>query len=116
MKVQKLKLLRYVLALSICTVFLLCSCGNQGKIIGTWKGDSSMSVLNEDMPFKNIEQLTFFTDGTGQVFGDSGYTDFTYAMTDDTLTLRFEEISWGLPYKIGGDTLTIRDSVFTRLP
>ena len=116
MKIRKIRLIHYVLALSICVAFLLCSCGNQAKIIGTWTGDGSLTVFQKGVPFQSVEQLTFFEDGTGRAVGNSGYTDFTYALTDDTLSLRFEEIGWGIGYTIEGDTLTLRDSVFTRLP
>ena len=43
---------------------------------------------------------------------------FKYSMTDDTLTLNGDELTWGVLYKVTGNTLSIKtgdsDAAFTK--
>ena len=56
----------------------------------------------------------------GTWVGEGKQTNFTYKLTDDTLTLIFEELelAWGRQYEIHNDTLTVgageHSSVFTK--
>lgn len=93
---------------------LLCACSHTDKIIGTWEGDAAL-FAPEGPAVTQIHTLTFREDGTGYVLAAEGNLDFTYALTDDTLTFRFGELGVGISYSISGDSLILRkDFVFER--
>lgn len=117
-------ILSLVLA-AVSLVLLLGSCGNsaaanQKKSVGIWQGMGDLGFeqmemeMESEMPFDYVETLFFAEDGSGYMAGQGQKMDFTYVMTDDTLTLRLPEVGWGMVYEIDGDTLTVRDSEFTR--
>lgn len=121
---RKNRILSLVLAAG-SLVLLLASCGNsaaanQKKIVGTWQGMGDLGFehmeieTGSEMPFDYVETLYFAEDGTGYMAGEGQQMEFTYVMTDDTLTLRLPDVGWGMQYEIDGDTLTVRDSEFTR--
>ena len=58
-------------------------------------------------PFEFATQWVFRTDGTAVVTVGEEEIKFKYSMTDDTLTLNGEELTWGILYKITGNTLSI---------
>lgn len=107
-----------VFALSLSLVFLLCACGsavNEMRILGTWSGGGDLDLLGLEAPFEFARQWTFSDDGTATALVDSENVEFTYSITDDTLTLSSPEMSWGVSYKIKGDTLTIDNAEFTKI-
>ncbi len=97
------------LILVVLSFILLTSCGYEKKLIGTWVGEGYFDSHGEEVPFEYVEQLTFTDDGSGYALSDGKHVNFTYKLTDDTLTLVFEEIefAWGRQYEVHNDTLTI---------
>jgi len=56
-----------------------------------------------------VEMLVFNTDFTGYAAGNFNESAFTWAVTDDTLTLVFEKNAVGLQFEVLNDrTLSIR--------
>ncbi|MBQ4354737.1 MAG: hypothetical protein IJC71_07565 [Clostridia bacterium] len=110
------KILRILSALLVC--LLLCSCVilNEKRIIGTWEGEDTLTEL-DGTPFAGVSRLVFSEDGSGLAYGQEEELSFTYALTDDTLTIRLTpDFGWGITYRIEGDTLTIRkDAVFAKV-
>lgn len=98
----------YVLLASIIISALLCSCGNKSKIAGAWQGDGSLDMLGMDAPYEFATLMEFDGMSTLVVTNDEGTIEFTYSMTDDTLTLSDGEMSWGVSYTIKGNTLSIK--------
>ncbi|MBQ4574109.1 MAG: hypothetical protein IJA85_02835 [Clostridia bacterium] len=109
------------LCILMLTLIMFTSCGYEKKIVGTWVGEGYFDSHGEDVPFEYVEQLTFTDDGSGYALGEGKQTNFTYKLTDDTLTLIFEELelAWGRQYEIHNDTLTVgageHSSVFTKI-
>lgn len=121
---KKNRIFALVLA-AVTLVLLLGSCNsaaaNQKKIVGTWRGSGDLGFvqmemeMEVEMPFDYADTLYFAEDGSGYMAGQGQRMEFTYVMTDDTLTLRLPEVGWGMPYEIEGDTLILkRDIIFTR--
>jgi len=81
------KTLRILSALLVCLLF--CSCGilNEKRIIGTWEGDDTLTEL-DGTPFAGVSRLVFSADGSGLAYSQEEELSFTYALTDDTLTIR----------------------------
>ena len=101
----------YVLLAIIAFFAILYSCSsrfNRLKIIGAWHGDGSLDMLGMAAPYEFATQMEFDAFGTLVITNDKETLEFTYAMTDDTLTLRNEENSWGVGYTIRGNTLSIK--------
>ena len=89
------------------TLLLLCACSYGSKIVGTWSGDGTLDMKGMHAPFEFATQWVFRTDGTAVVTVGEEEIKFKYSMTDDTLTLNGEELTWGILYKITGNTLSI---------
>lgn len=120
---KKSRNILYLTALLLLASLLFCACGaadkNAEQIVGMWRGDGNLDVTGIGAPFEYAKRLVFNEDGSGLMSGDTGTLTFTYVLTDDTLTLRFSEISWGLPYTVNEYDLTLGSkasrSVFTRM-
>ena len=108
MNILKKALFRMAAGILAGLMLFLTSC-LLPDITGTWEGSLPGT------PLGSASQITFYADGSGIAVGDEGSTEFTYALTDDTLTLRLGELGWGVGYRIKGDTLTIRNSDFIRV-
>lgn len=98
----------YVLLAIIAFSAILYSRSNRLKIIGAWQGDGSLDMLGMAAPYEFATRMEFDASGTLVITNDKETLEFTYAMTDDTLTLRHEESSWGVGYTIKGNTLSIK--------
>ncbi len=98
---------RISLILIVLTAFLLLTgCGNYAeKIVGEWR------LTSGDF----AESLTFREDGSGTIVTATETKDFTYVLTDDTLTFRYPDIGHGVGYEVDGDILTVRKSTFERV-
>ena len=109
------KLVSTIIALSL---LLLCSCSYESKIIGTWSGDGTLDMMGMHAPFEFATQWVFNADGPAVVTVGEEEIQFKYSMTDDTLTLNGDELTWGVLYKITGNTLSIKtgnsDAAFTK--
>ena len=126
---KKIKIFVLLLA-AVILVLLLGSCHqavyNLEFMVGTWEGDGKLELLtmemelgeielDEETSFDTVEILHFAADGTGYMMCGGEKMEFTFVMTDDTLTIRFPEISVGWRYEIKNDTLIVRDSEFRRI-
>ena len=78
------------------TLLLLCACSYGSKIVGTWSGDGTLDIKGMHAPFEFATQWVFRTDGTAVVTVGEEEIKFKYSMTDDTLTLNGEELTWGI--------------------
>ncbi len=121
---KKNRILSLILA-ALTLVLLLGSCNaaeqNRAKLVGTWEGDGTLDLmamemeLGEEIPFDYVEILHFAADGSGYMSDGVERMEFTYDLTDDTLSFRFPEIGMGLVYKFMDDLLTISGSEFRRI-
>ena len=106
---------RTFLILFLITAVLLTACEarNERMLAGVWTGDGDLPLEDVDAPFTYVETFIFNTDFTGFALGSGeGITQlpFKWAVTDDTLTLIFQDIAVGSAIQITGNTLTIRHS------
>ena len=121
---KKNRILCLLLA-AVTLVLLLGSCNqvakNRDKLIGTWEGDGTLELwrmemeLGKELPFDYVKILHFSADGSGYLSNGEERMEFTYKLTDDTLTFQFPEIGMGRPYKFTGDTLVVSRSEFRRI-
>lgn len=88
-------------------LLLLCSCDPAAKAVGTWQSDGTLEILGGTAPFEHADQLIFRQNGTAAAAVGADEIEFTYSMTDDTLTLSDGSLSWGVPYTLKGNTLSI---------
>jgi len=120
----KNRVLSLILA-ALTIVLLFGSCNqvakNRDRLIGTWEGDGTLELmtmemeLGEELPFDVVEILHFAADGSGYLSDGTNKMEFSYKLTDDTLTFQFPEISMGRPYQFTGDTLVVSHSEFRRI-
>lgn len=109
---------------ALCLCLGLCACSPETKILGTWSLDSGTAPSDLGFPFDSAVTWTFRSDRTATAEipnedGTVGSQEYGFTMTDDTLTLTTDEISYGILYELDGDTLTLNPkesvpSVFTR--
>ena len=121
---KKNRILCLLLA-AVTLVLLFGSCNqvakNRDKLIGTWEGDGTLELLSmemelgEELPVDYVEILHFSADGSGYLSNGEERMEFTYKLTDDTLTFQFPEIAMGRPYQFTGDTLLVSRSEFRRI-
>lgn len=108
-----------LLMLAASLLFTACEAVNERRIAGVWSGDGSFAVEEIVPPLPSIDTLMFNTDYTGYALGNGTHCSFTWAVTDDTLTLRFPEISVGLRFEVNRRTLSVHHlngvSEFTKL-
>ena len=113
-----------LLLAAVTLVLLLGSCNsavNYAKFVGTWEGDGTLELwqmemeLGEELSFDVVEILHFAADGSGYMGNGEQKMEFTYRLIDDTLTLRFTEISMGVRYKFTEDILIVSGSEFRRI-
>ena len=112
----------FLSAAALC--LFLCACSPETKIVGTWSLNSGTGPSDLGFPFDSAVTWTFRSDRTAMAEvpnADGGVEvqEYGYTMTDDTLTLTTDEISYGILYELDGDTLTLNPSmeapgVFTR--
>ena len=103
------KILGLIAVLVICLgLFSLSPLSHKIKIIGTWQGDGSLDILGMEAPYEFADQRTFQADGSSVVTVGENKVHFQYSMTDDTITLKTPELSWGIGYRINGSTLRIK--------
>ena len=102
------KKILYVISASIMISAVLCSCGNKANMKGAWQGDGSLDMLGMDAPYEFATQMEFDGASTVVITNNEGALEFTYSMTDDTLTLNDGKMSWGVSYTIKGNTLSIK--------
>ena len=109
------KILRILCVFLVSVLLYSCMNFNAKRIVGTWEGDGSFS-FREGMPISGVTRLVFREDETGTAYAEEGEIPFTYALTDDTLTIRpSKDFGLGITYSISSDTLTLRrECVFTR--
>ena len=110
---------------AVTLVLMLGSCHqavyNLEFMVGTWEGDGKLDLfamemeLGEEILFDTVEILHFAADGTGYMACGTEKMEFTFVMTDDTLTFRFPEIAMGRPYIIKNGLLIIDQSEFRRI-
>ena len=98
---------KLMLTVGCLTLLLLCACSYKSKIVGTWSGDGTLDMKGMNAPFEFATQWVFQSDRTVVVTVGEEEIQFKYSMTDDTLTLNGEELTWGIRYKITGNTLSI---------
>ncbi len=98
-----------LISLILTLALLFTSCDYTRKVIGTWDSEDTLNVQGIE-----VNRLVFAEDGSGYASGSGGTVTFTFVLTDDTMTFRFPDIGWGVQYTVRGDTLTVRDCVFTR--
>lgn len=123
-KMKKNRVFLLLLA-AVSLVLLLGSCNeaerNRVKLVGTWEGDGTLDLmgmemeLGEELPFDVVEILHFAADGRGYMGDGEKRMEFTYDLTDDTLSFRFPDIGMGLVYKLTNDILTVSGSEFRRI-
>jgi len=101
-----MKLMRIVLTM-LCLALLLCGCSREAKVVGTWVSCGTPDIKGSDFAFKRADQWTFTEEGTALVTVDGETTEYGYSLSDDTLTLNGETISYGVRYKLKGDTFSI---------
>lgn len=109
--------------LTVCLLLLavLCACGSyESRLAGTWEGDGSLDVgvreQDGPIPFNGAERWEFDGDSAVVATVDGKDVKFHYYASDDTLTLNDGgEVSWGVLYKLRGDTLRIGDAVYTKV-
>lgn len=121
---KKNRILLLLLA-AVTLVLLLGSCNvaerNRAKLIGTWEGDGTLELmgmemeLGKEIPFDYVEILHFASDGSGYMSNGAERMEFTYKLTDDTLTFQFPEIAMGRPYKFTDNILLVGNSEFRRI-
>ena len=114
----------FLSAAALCFCLCLCACSPETKIVGTWSLNSGADPTDMGFPFDSAVTWTFRSDHTATAeipVADGGVDvqEYGYTMTDDTLTLTTDEISYGILYELDGDTLTLNPSmevpgVFTR--
>lgn len=108
--------IRFLLVAASCFGFLmLCACSHEAKLEGTWQGDGSLDMLGMEAPYEFATQWRFNSDGTVVVTAGEETVEFRYSVTDDTLTLNGEELSWGVLYQVKDDTLSIETGDGTAL-
>lgn len=109
---------KLMLTVGCLTLLFLCACSYESKIVGTWSGDGTLDMKGMNAPFEFAAQWVFNADGTVIVTVGEEEIQFKYSMTDDTLTLNGDELTWGVLYKITGNTLSIEtgdsDATFTK--
>lgn len=114
-----------LILVAMTVIFLLVSCNptdkNRANLVGTWEGDGTLDLmamemeLGEELPFDVVEILHFAADGSGYMGDGEKRIEFTYDLTDDTLSFRFPDIGMGLAYKFTDDILTVSGSEFRRI-
>ena len=94
----------------------LCACRYEAKAVGTWEGRGQIDALGLNDP---VTELTFCEDGTLVIKTDRDEMEYRYSMSDDTLTINGEEMSYGVPYSIKRGVLRIRsggaEAAFTQV-
>ena len=108
-----MKCLRILLA-AACLAALLCGCSREARVVGTWVSSSAAGVSG-GLDFTRATQWTFTEEGTVTVVLDGEAEEYRYSMSDDTLTLNGEEISYGMRYELKGDTLTFDGAVYKKV-
>lgn len=98
-----------LLSVILTIAMLFVSCDYERKVVGTWDSEDTLSVQDIE-----ANRLVFAEDGTGYASGSGGRVEFRFLLTDDTMTFQFPDIGWGVRYQVRGDTLTVRDCLFTR--
>ena len=102
---------------ALAAMLCLCACRYEAKAVGTWQGSGRIDVLCLDDP---VTELVFSEDGTLVIQTEKGGTEYGYSMSDDTLTINGDGISYGVRYSIKRDELRIRsgggtEAVFARV-
>ena len=103
---------RIFLILFLISALLLTACGRwyEQRIAGVWTGTGDFTLDGVDAPFTHVETLIFNEDFGGFALGsgeDITYLPFSWAITDNTITLIFSNIAVGVEYRITGNTLTL---------
>ena len=101
-----MKFARILLA-AVCLAALLCGCSREAKVVGTWVSCGTADIKGSGFEFKRADQWTFTEEVTALVTIDGKTTEYGYSMSDDTLTLNGETMSYGVRYKLKGDTFSI---------
>ena len=101
---------KYFRVLAVCLILVLnlCACGGEQKLRGTWVGDGTFDMKGLVYPFEFAETVVFEEDGTATFTVKGVQTTYTWAATEDTLTLRDGEISYGFRFEVDGDTLLFK--------
>ena len=117
--------MKRILPILLLIAALLCTaCGRwyEQRIAGVWTGAGDFALDGVDAPFTHVETLIFNEDFGGFALGsgeDITYLPFSWAITDNTITLIFSNIAVGVEYRITGNTLTLGrksdSSQFTKL-
>jgi len=71
-------------------------------------------MLGIEAPYEFAEQWTFQADGSSVATVVENEVHFQYSMTDDTITLKTPELSWGIGYRINDRTLRIKSVMGTQ--
>ena len=95
-----------ILLAAVCLAALLCGCSREAKMVGTWVSSGAADV-GGGLDFARATQWTFTEEGTVTVVLDGEAEEYRYSMSDDTLTLNGEEISYGMRYELKGDTFSL---------
>ena len=105
-------MIRIFLILFLISALLLTACGQwyERRIAGVWTGAGDFALDGVDAPFTHVETLIFNENFGGFALGsgeDITYLPFSWAITDNTITLIFSNIAVGVEHRITGNTLTL---------